>query len=135
MPKIPPGFRELTEASGFAAANVMLLSVSIWAGLGEGMGPATRDLFHWISALIALPAVAYAGRPFFRSAIAALRAGSVNMDVPISLGVTLAALMSLHETINRHEHAYFDAAVTLLFFLLAGRYLDQMMRARARSTG
>ncbi|MFN4143292.1 heavy metal translocating P-type ATPase [Aestuariivirga sp.] len=115
--------------SGFAAGNVMLLSVSVWSG-AEG---ATRDLFHWLSALIALPAVVYAGRPFFYSAVNALRLGRLNMDVPISLGVTLAALMSLFETINGAHHAYFDAAVTLLFFLLAGRYLDHLMRARARS--
>ena len=54
--------------AGFAAANVMLLSVAIWAGEASGdMGLALRDLLHWISALVALPAVAYAGRPFFRS--------------------------------------------------------------------
>ena len=115
--------------SGFAASNVMLLSVSVWSGAED----ATRDLFHWLSAMIALPAVAYAGRPFFYSAVNALRLGRVNMDVPISLGVLLASFMSLFETINGAEHAYFDASVTLLFFLLAGRYLDHLMRARARS--
>jgi len=115
--------------SGFAASNVMLLSVSVWSGAED----ATRDLFHWLSAMIALPAVAYAGRPFFYSAVNALRLGRVNMDVPISLGVLLASLMSLFQTINSEEHAYFDASVTLLFFLLAGRYLDHLMRARARS--
>ena len=115
--------------AGFAASNVMLLSVSVWSG-AEG---ATRDLFHWLSAMIALPAVAYAGRPFFYSAVNALRLGRVNMDVPISLGVLLASFMSLFETINGEAHAYFDASVTLLFFLLAGRYLDHLMRARARS--
>ena len=115
--------------AGFAAANVMLLSVSVWSGATD----ATRDLFHWLSAMIALPAVAYAGRPFFKSAANALKLGRVNMDVPISLGVILASAMSLFETINRAEHAYFDASVTLLFFLLSGRYLDHMMRARARS--
>ena len=128
--------RELLRAlavAGFAAANVMLLSVAVWAGHGQGMAPLTRDLLHWVSALIALPAVAYAGRPFFRSAFGALRAGRASMDVPISLAVVLAAAVSLAETAVGGPHAYFDSAVTLLFFLLIGRYLDQRARGRARS--
>jgi Cu2+-exporting ATPase len=118
--------------AGFAAANVMLLSVAIWAGHAQGMGPATRDLMHGLSALIALPAIAYAGRPFFGSAITVLRAGRVNMDVPISLGVLLAAAVSIAETVAGGAHAYFDSAITLLFFLLVGRYLDARARGRAR---
>ncbi|HMA15505.1 MAG TPA: heavy metal translocating P-type ATPase [Kiloniellaceae bacterium] len=128
--------RELLRAlavAGFAAGNVMLLSVSVWSGLAEDMGPATRALMHWVSALIALPAVAYAGRPFFRSALAALRGGRTNMDVPISLGVILASGMSLSETLRGGEHLYFDASITLLFFLLIGRFLDLRLRGRARS--
>ena len=128
--------RELLIAlavAGFAAGNVMLLSVAIWAGHFQDMGPATRDLLHWFSAMIALPAILFAGRPFFRSALAALRGGGLNMDVPISLAVLLAAAMSLFETINGGAHAYFDSAVTLLFFLLVGRYLDRRARGRARS--
>ena len=128
--------REMLRAlavAGFAAGNIMLLSVSVWSGHVEGMGQATRDLMHWLSALIALPTIAYAGRPFFRSAITALRAGRTNMDVPISIGVTLAAAMSLFETIHSGTHAYFDSAVTLLFFLLIGRYLDMRARGRARA--
>ena len=119
--------------AGFAAGNVMLLSVAVWSGYVQDMGPATRDLLHWVSALIALPAIAYAGRPFFRSALAALRSGRTNMDVPISIGVLLAAGMSLFETAASGLHAYFDSAVTLLFFLLVGRYLDARARGRARS--
>ena len=127
--------RELLRSmavAGFAAANVMLLSISIWAG--HDMDSVTRDLLHWISALIALPAVAYAGRPFFNSAWAALRNRQLNMDVPISLAVLLACGMSVVQTVTHEQHAYFDAAVTLLFFLLIGRYLDQLARGRARST-
>jgi Cu2+-exporting ATPase len=97
------------------------------------MGPATRSLMHWVSALIALPAVAYAGRPFFRSALGALRGGAMNMDVPISLAVILAAGMSLSETLRGGEQVYFDASITLLFFLLIGRFLDLRLRGRARS--
>ena len=119
--------------AGFAAANVMLLSLSIWAGHSEGMAAETRSLFHWFSALIALPALAYAGRPFFRSALKALRAGRTNMDVPISLAVTLAAGVSLWETVRGGSHAYFDSAIALLFFLLIGRFLDRRARRQAQS--
>ena len=117
--------------AGFAAANVMLLSVSVWAGLASDMSEAVRGLFHWLSALIALPAIAYAGQPFFRSARQAIKGRRLNMDVPISLGVILASAMSLYQTAAGHDHVYFDAALTLLFFLLIGRYLDLTMRTRA----
>jgi len=118
--------------SGFAAANVMLLSVAVWAGLASDMDYATRGLFHWISALIAMPAVAYAGQPFFTSALQAIRHRRLNMDVPISLAVILATSVSLYQTVRGADDVYFDASVTLLFFLLIGRYLDHLVRAKAR---
>jgi Cu2+-exporting ATPase len=119
--------------AAFASMNIMLLSVSVWSSDLGDMNSETRDFFHWLSALIALPAAAYAGQPFFRSAIAALRQRSLNMDVPISLGVILALTMSVYETAHHAEHAYFDSAMMLLLFLLSGRVLDQMMRRRTRA--
>lgn len=119
--------------AGFAMMNIMLLSVSVWAGNASDITSEARDFFHWLSALIALPAAIYAGRPFFESAARALKARAVNMDVPISLGVILALGMSVVETLNHAEHAYFDSAVMLLFFLLVGRYLERAMRRRTRA--
>jgi len=115
--------------AGFASMNVMLLSVSIWAGAAD----ATRDMFHWISAAITLPAIAFSAQPFCKSAWSALRVQRLNMDVPIVLALVLALVTSLWETSLSGEHAYFDAALTLTFFLLAGRYLDFRTRAVARS--
>jgi Cu2+-exporting ATPase len=120
--------------AGFAAGNVMLISLGTWFGATQNMGHATLQLMHWLSALVAMPAIAYAGRPFFASALGALRHGRTNMDVPISVGVILVTATSLWQTIAGRPHAYFDSAVTLLFFLLIGRVLDQRARAQARST-
>ncbi|BDA84178.1 copper-translocating P-type ATPase [Aureimonas sp. SA4125] len=127
-----PVLAELMRAlvvAGFAAANVMLLSVSVWSG-AEG---ATRTLFQLISGVVAVPAVLYAGRPFYRSALGAIRNGHVNMDVPISLGVLLTLVMSIYEALFGGGETWFDASLTLLFFLLIGRVLDHAMRERARS--
>lgn len=118
--------------AGFAAMNVMLLSVAVWWGVVSDMEPETQALFHWTAALIALPAVALAGRPFFASAWSALRGQRLNMDVPISLAVVLATGMSLLQTTRGSDQVYFDAATALLFFLLIGRYLDTVVRRSAQ---
>jgi len=117
-----------TGVAGFAAMNIMLLSVSVWSGAEGGI----RDLFHLLSGLIAIPTVAYSGQPLFRSAWSALRRGRTNMDVPITIGVLLVTALSLFEALTGGPHAYFDGAVMLLFFLLVGRSLDSVMRDRAR---
>ncbi len=125
--------RELLKCmgvAGFGAMNVMLMSVSVWSGNVTDITPETRDFFHFMSALVALPTVAYAARPFFRSAFAAIRRRSLNMDVPISLGVSLAMGLSIYNTLTHALEAYFDSALMLLFFLLLGRFLDENMRRR-----
>ncbi|MBK5946079.1 ATPase [Rhodobacter veldkampii DSM 11550] len=140
--ELDPGLLTSTEAdrrgrdilmrigvAGFAMMNIMLLSIAVWSGAEA----ATRDLFHWISAAIALPTVAFAGQPFFASAWNSLKARRLGMDVPISLAIILASSISVYETMHSGHHAYFDAAVMLTFFLLVGRYLDYRTRAVARS--
>ena len=119
--------------SGFAAMNIMLISIAVWSGEASDMDPSLAIAFRWISALIALPTVAYAGQPFFRSALAALKGRRLNMDVPISVAILLATGMSLYQTMHGSEQVYFEAAVGLLFFLLIGRFIDETVRVRARS--
>jgi Cu2+-exporting ATPase len=120
--------------AAFGAGNAMMFSVPLWAGLfGQELEPATRTFMQWASGLIGAPCALYAGRPFFESAWRSLKAGRANMDVPISLGVILTLLVSFQETLLHGRDAYFDAAVSLLFLLLIGRWLDHRLRSRARS--
>jgi Cu2+-exporting ATPase len=129
--------RELAVAlgvAGFGAGNVMMFTVPAWAGLfGQELNTSTLTVMYWMAAIVATPCALFAGRPFFRSAWASLKRGKANMDVPISIGVLLTLIVSFSETILHGRHAYFDAAVTLLFLLLIGRYLDHRLRANARS--
>ena len=123
------GLMTRLAVSGFANMNIMLLSVAIWSG---AIG-ATMQLFHWITAMIAIPTLLYSAQPFFESGWRSLKAGRLNMDVPIALAIILASGISLYETIYGGHHSYFDAAVTLTFFLLIGRYLDHRSRKAAAS--
>ena len=123
------GLMTRLAVSGFANMNIMLLSVAVWSG---AIG-ATMHLFHWITAMIAIPTLIYSAQPFFESGWRALKAGRLNMDVPIALAIILASGISLYETIYGGHHSYFDAAVTLTFFLLIGRYLDHRSRKAAAS--
>ncbi|WP_226781992.1 heavy metal translocating P-type ATPase [Oceaniglobus trochenteri] len=115
--------------AGFGAMNVMLMSVSVWAGADGAM----RDILHVLSGMIAVPIILYSGRFFFVSAWGALRQGRMNMDVPIALALLLALVLSVFETLRGGAEVFFDAALTLTFFLLIGRYLDHRMRCKARN--
>jgi Cu2+-exporting ATPase len=118
--------------AAFASSNVMMLAWAVWAGQAQGMSAGTQGFFNWLSALVAVPALAIAGRPFYRSALRALRAGRTNIDVPIVAALVLATAISLMELMRHKEHVYFDSATMLLFVLLVGRYLDFRVRARSR---
>ena len=127
--------RELIKALGvvaFAGTNVMMIAIAIWAGQAQDMNQGTQLFLQWISGLVAVPAVLYGARPFYRSAWRALAAGTTNIDVPIAAGVFLTTIMSLIELARHGRNVYFDSALALLLVLLIGRLLDHRVRAKAR---
>ena len=129
--------RRLTVAlgvAGFGVGNVMMFSVPVWAGLfGQELDASTRTVMYWLSAIVATPCALFAGQVFFQSAWASLKRGKANMDVPITIGVLLTLAVSFSETFLGGPHAYFDAAISLIFLLLIGRWLDHQLRAKAQS--
>ena len=90
----------------------------------------------WVQLALAGVVFAWFGPRFARAAWAALRDGTGNMDLLVTLGTGSAFLLSLwlmwrHGTDHAHG-LYFEAAVVVLFFVLLGKWLE----ARAkRGTG
>ena len=123
-------FKALAVA-GFGAGNIMLFSLPLWFDSGLEINGATRKLLHLLSSIIALPVLIYSGRIFFISAFRSLRAGLPNMDLPISIAIFLASIVSIVQTFRGGQNVYFDSAVMLVFFLLIGRYLDFKARKKA----
>jgi len=117
--------------AAFGTVFVMGLMDGVWYG-GADMSAATRNLFFWLAASVSVPTTLYASQPFFASAGRVLAKRQTNMDVPISLAIVLSLALSLYQAATHGAHAYFDAAVMLAFLLLIGRYLDFLLRNRAR---
>jgi Cu2+-exporting ATPase len=115
--------------AGVGTAAVMFFSEPLW--FGTDLSAEAQSILRWLSAAVAIPVSAFAGQPFFRSAVASILRRRLNMDVPISLAIVLALGLSIYETIAGGRHSFFDAAVMLLFFLLIGRVLDARLRRRA----
>lgn len=122
--------------AGFGSVFVVGLTDGIWYDRlwygGSDMSAETRNIFFWLAAAVAIPITLYASLPFFRSALRVLKGGHTNMDVPISAAILLSLGLSLFQTIQHGADIYFDAAVMLAFLLLIGRYLDFLLRERAR---
>ncbi|HTL29819.1 MAG TPA: cation-translocating P-type ATPase, partial [Tepidisphaeraceae bacterium] len=118
-------------AAGAISGNLMLLALALYAGMFGGMEEPFRQFFRWISTVLGTIALAWPGAVFFRSALAALRARTINLDVPIALALLVGgAAGALNVTLNRGE-IYFDSLSVLVFLLLIGRFLQYRQQRRA----
>ncbi|MCC7053168.1 MAG: heavy metal translocating P-type ATPase, partial [Gemmatimonadaceae bacterium] len=110
--------------AGAISTNSMLVALEIYTGEFSTMDPGSLTLFRWISLLLTIPALLWPGRVFFASAIAALRARTVHMDVPIAFALTAATTRGVINTISGTGPIYFDGVCVLIFLLLVGRFLQ-----------
>lgn len=120
--------------AAFGAANVMFLSVALYAGYFQGMDLHYKLFFHWVSLALATPVVFYSGGFFFRGAWRGLRLGHLNMDLPISLGALATYGYSLFVTVSDQGEVYFDSVTLFIFVLLTGRYLEAAARRKAAAS-
>jgi Cu2+-exporting ATPase len=110
--------------AGACAGNIMLLFFALYAGMFEGIERENEQLFRWASMVLNTICLAWPGQVFARSALAALRTRTINLDVPIALGLYLGGAWGIWKTIAGAGDLYFDSISALIFFLLIGRMIQ-----------
>ena len=81
--------------------------------------------------MFATPVILYSGQPFYKSALKSIQAGSVNMDVPVSIALIGAYIASLYAVIIGRGEVYFESISMFTFFLLTGRFLELLAKEKA----
>ncbi len=116
--------------SGFAAMNMMWISIALWTGAAEGE---YRDFFRLTGMGLAFFTMVYPGYPFFKNSFLGLKSFYLTMDLPIAIGASVTFLYSSYITLFAPEsgEVYFDTVVALIFIILIGRHLETSSRARA----
>lgn len=116
--------------AGAIAGNVMVISFAMYGAMFHAMEQEFLSLFRWSTLGLATVSVAWPGREFFRGAWKALRARTVNMDLPIAIGLSAGLIAGAVNTVRGGGEVYFDSITVLILLLLSGRFL-QTRRQRA----
>lgn len=111
--------------AGFAFGNIMLLSFPEYLGLDKSVDYTFFRFFGFVNIFLSLPVVFFSGIDYLRSAWLSIRQRSLNIDVPISLGVLAIFFWSLYEIFSGTGAGYLDSLTGLIFFLLIGKWFQQ----------
>ncbi|RME14308.1 MAG: heavy metal translocating P-type ATPase [Bdellovibrio sp.] len=104
--------------AAFCTGNIMLFSVSLYAGLHSSLKP----VFEWLCFFLFLPVLFYSATPFYQTSLQALKQKKPSIDWPISLALVIGFLLSTYHLILQKGDFYFDSLAMLVFLLLSSRY-------------
>ena len=117
--------------AALGAMQAMMFAVALYFGEYSGIGVNDRQFLRWVSLFVSIPVFLIAGLPFFQSAWSAIKARQVNMDVPISIAIVITFLASVYATLTNTGETYYDSVSMLIFFLLAGKFVEHNARLKA----
>jgi Cu2+-exporting ATPase len=120
--------------AGLFGMQVMMLSISLYAGAWSGMERDFEQFFRWLCLGLTLPVMLYPALPFFHAAWRDLKRRRVAMDLPVSLAILVAFASSALATFKGQGEIYFDSVVMFVFFLSASRYFESMARQRCAAS-
>ncbi|HKU79751.1 MAG TPA: cation-transporting P-type ATPase, partial [Rhodanobacteraceae bacterium] len=121
--------------AGVFAMQAMMFALVLYVGALNPLDPTTAQLFRWLGLLSAVPVVGYAAWPFYRDALAGLRAGRAGIDMPVAMAVVLIFGASVMNALRGGGEVYFDSISMFVFVLLLGRHLELRAQARHRALG
>ena len=111
--------------AGFCFGNIMLLALPEYFDLKSLMGVDFTRTFRYLDALLSLPVLFYCASDYFRSSYYAIKTRTMNMDLPIALGISGIAVQSYYDVISGNGGGFFDSMTGLVFFLLLGKFFQQ----------
>ena len=109
--------------AGFCFGNIMLMSFPEYLGI-DATEAALRNIFRWLNFALAIPVFLYAAYPFYESSFKSLRHRFLNIDAPIALAIIITFVRSAWEVFSGTGAGYFDSMTGIVFFMLAGRILQ-----------
>ena len=119
--------------AGLAMMQTMMFAVPTYF-YGGDIEPLYLSILHWGGFLMALPAVFYSAQPFYRGAWRDLKNRRVGMDTPIALAIVMTFAAGIYSlATNAGQGMYFESIAMLVFFLLGGRFMEQIARRKAGS--
>ena len=109
--------------AGFCFGNIMLMSFPEYLGI-DASETGLRSVFRWINFGLAIPVLLYSALPFYQSSWKSLRHKFLNIDAPIALAIIITFIRSAYEVLSGTGGGYFDSMTGIVFFMLAGRILQ-----------
>ncbi|MGS2720103.1 heavy metal translocating P-type ATPase [Paraglaciecola aestuariivivens] len=117
--------------AGLMTMQVMMLNIGVFFDWFGHIDQQTKQYFNWVSLLMATPVMLYSATGFYSGAFRALKSRQVNMDLPISLALSLTYLAGLLATVHNTGQTYFESLCMFVFFLLVSRYVEHSARYKA----
>jgi len=118
----------------FCMMQVMMYAYPTYLASSNDMAPDMVQLMKWASWVLTLPVMLFSATPFLSQAWARVKQGQLGMDVPVSLGILAAFVMSTLATFAPGgwwgDVVYYDSLTMFVSFLLIGRWLDVKLRNR-----
>lgn len=109
--------------AGFCFGNIMLMSFPEYLGI-DASEEGLRGIFRWLNFGLAIPVFLYSALPFYESSYKSLRHKFLNIDAPIALAILITFIRSAYEVIAGTGGGYFDSMTGIVFFMLAGRIIQ-----------